>query len=250
MSEQQSEILIYCDGACSGNPGPGGWGAIVGIEQKQILELGGHLGQTTNNQMELRGAIESLRKVESTPGAVLLLTDSVYVIKGITQWAYGWQKRGWTTAEGKPVANREYWEELVNVVAKRKKKFLENKISWSYVRGHIGIKGNERCDEIAVAYSHRENPDLYEGSAANYSFDYFKLPTLETLPEAKSKKADKKIAVSYLSLIGSVAMRHSTWGECERRVKGQSGAKFKKALSIDDESQILQSWGVKPDSLR
>jgi ribonuclease HI len=251
MSTKSSEILIYCDGACSGNPGPGGWGAIVGVSQKHITELGGFQPQTTNNQMELRGAIESLRLVEKTPGEIMMCTDSVYVIRGITQWAYGWQKRGWTTAEGKPVSNREYWEELVSVVAKRKKVFPEGKISWNFVRGHIGIKGNERCDEIAVAFSHRETPDLYEGSSSHYSFDFFKLPNLEGLPEMKgAKKGEKKVALSYLSLVGSIVMRHSNWGDCERRVKGQSGAKFKKAMSEDDESQILQTWGLKPDALK
>ncbi len=250
MSEKSAEILIYCDGACSGNPGPGGWGAIVGISQKQVFELGGFQPQTTNNQMELRGAIESIRSVEDHPGSIMMLTDSVYVIRGITQWAYGWQKRGWTTAEGKPVSNREYWEELVSVVAKRKKSFSDSKISWNFVRGHIGIKGNERCDEIAVEFSHRKSPDLYEGSAAHYSFDFFKIPTLEPLPEMKGQKAEKKVALSYLSLVGTIPMRHATWGDCERRVKGQSGAKFKKAMSTEDESQILQSWGLKPDALR
>ena len=251
MSLDQSEIIIYCDGACSGNPGPGGWGAIIGVSQKYITELGGHLGQTTNNQMELRGSIESLRLIENAPGDVLMLTDSVYVIKGITQWAYGWAKRGWTTAEGKPVSNREYWEELVSVVAKRKKKFADKgKISWNFVRGHIGIKGNERCDEIAVAFSHREEPELYVGSSEHYFFDFFKIPTLEILPDRTGKKTEKKMALSYLSLVGTIPMKHATWSDCERRVKGQSGAKFKKAMSADDESQILQAWGLKPEALK
>ena len=250
MSEKASEILIYCDGACSGNPGPGGWGAIVGILQKQVVELGGYQPQTTNNQMELRGAIEAIRSVENQDGSIMMLTDSVYVIRGITQWAYGWQKRGWMTAEGKPVSNREYWEELVSVVAKRKRSFPANKINWIFVRGHTGIKGNERCDEIAVEFSHRKNPDLYQGPAAHYIFDLFKLPNLEPLPEMKGQKADKKVALSYLSLVGTVVMRHASWTDCERRVKGQSGAKFKKAMSTEDESQILQAWGLKADALK
>ncbi len=250
MSDLSSEILIYCDGACSGNPGPGGWGAIVGTSQSHILELGGFQPHTTNNQMELQGAIEALGAVEKVAGDVMILTDSVYVIRGITQWAYGWQKRGWVTAEGKPVSNREYWEKLVNVVSKRKKLFAQNKISWNFVRGHIGIQGNERCDEIAVEFSQRRNPDLYEGSVTHYQFDFFKLPKLEPLPEMKGQKSEKKVALSYLSLIGSIAMRHANWGDCERRVKGQSGAKFKKAMSTDDESEILKSWGLKPDALK
>jgi ribonuclease HI len=243
------DILIYCDGACSGNPGPGGWGSIIGLQQKTIIELGGHLGNTTNNQMELTGSIEALRMIENEAGQVAVLTDSVYVIKGITQWAYGWQKRGWMTAENKPVSNRELWEALIQVVSARKKKFSEHKISWHFVRGHIGIKGNERCDEIAVAFSHRENPELFKGPANLYNFDLFEMPTFEILPEHKAK-TEKKIALSYLSLVGTQVMKHATWGECERRVKGQSGAKFKKAMSSDEEIQILQSWGINPNALK
>lgn len=250
MSELNPEILIYCDGACSGNPGPGGWGAIVGIQKKKIIELGGFQAQTTNNQMELLGSTEALRSVNNQPGNIMVLTDSVYVIRGITQWAYGWQKKGWLTAEGKPVSNREFWEDLVGVIAQRKKTFSNNKISWNFVRGHIGIKGNERCDEIAVDFSKRREPDLYEGSPEHYAFDFFKVPDFEGLPEMKGQKSEKKVALSYLSLVGTIPMRHSNWGECERRVKGQSGAKFKKAMSSEDESQILQSWGLKPDALR
>ncbi len=243
------DILIYCDGACSGNPGPGGWGAIVGTQQKNIVELGAHFANTTNNQMELKASIEALRLVENKPGDVAVLTDSVYVIKGITQWAFGWQKRGWMTAENKPVSNRELWETLLQIVGARKKKFSENKISWQFVRGHIGIKGNERCDEIAVAFSHRENPELYQGPANLYNFDLFEMPIFEILPEHKPK-GEKKLALSYLSLVGTQVMKHSTWSECERRVKGQSGAKFKKAMSSDEEIQILQAWGLKSDALK
>ncbi len=249
MTNQKEEILIYCDGACSGNPGPGGWGAIVGIPHKKITELGGSLAQTTNNQMELTGSIEALRFIENEPGPVAILTDSVYVIKGITQWAYGWQKRGWMTAENKPVSNRELWEKLVQTVATRKKKFSDSKISWTFVRGHIGIKGNERCDEIAVAFSQRQSPDLYSGPIDHYMFDLFEMPKFEPLPEHKAK-GEKKAALSYLSLVGTLPMKHATWSECERRVKGQSGAKFKKAMSAEDEIQILQSWGLKPDALK
>ncbi len=250
MSPKECEILIYCDGACSGNPGPGGWGAIVGVSQKQVIELGGFQPQTTNNQMELQGAIESIRSVEDHAGSIMMLTDSVYVIRGITQWAYGWQKRGWLTAEGKAVSNREYWEELIEIVAKRKKRFSADKIYWNFVRGHIGIKGNERCDEIAVEFSHRKYPELYAGPSAHYFFDFFKLPNLESLPQMKGQKSEKKVALSYLSLVGTLVMRHANWSECERRVKGQSGAKFKKAMSVEDESQILESWGLRPDALK
>ena len=98
--------IIYCDGACLKNPGPGGWGAII-FTHTHVQEIGGHVAHTTNNQMEMRAALEAL-KICSLQSA-LILTDSRYLIDGISQWIHGWKKRGWTTAAGTPVANRELW---------------------------------------------------------------------------------------------------------------------------------------------
>jgi ribonuclease HI len=247
--ENQSEnsIVIYCDGACSGNPGPGGWGAIVSTPDLHVRELGGGLSSTTNNQMELTGAIEALKAVEGVPGEVLLHTDSVYVIRGITQWIWGWIRNGWRTAEGNDVLNKELWQALSQAVGKRKK---PHHITWKYVRGHSGTHGNERCDEIAVAFSKRTPIHLYDGLTSSYRFDVRRLPPDQPLPEMRGKQGEKKAAHSYVSLLGGIAMRHATWSECERRVKGQPGAKFKKSQSADDEASILRSWGVDPKSIK
>ncbi|MDX9731679.1 MAG: viroplasmin family protein, partial [Bdellovibrionales bacterium] len=113
----------------------------------------------------------------------------------------------------------------------------------------IGVPGNERVDEIAVEFSKGRRPRLYAGSILQYSVAVHDLPPEEALPEPKPKAA-KQPAYSYLSLVGSVAMRHKTWPECERRVKGHSGAKFKKSKSAEDEVAILKSWGVNPSSVR
>ena len=210
-----------------------------------IQELGGGSRSTTNNQMELVGAIESLRLAFSRAEAsedVLLCTDSTYVIRGITQWIWGWQKRGWTTAEGKDVLNKDLWIELQREVRGRK-------IQWRYVRGHIGVPGNERVDTIAVEYSKGRRPALYEGPLLQYSVPIHDLPPEEALPEMKPKP-EKRAVYSYLSLLGSVPMRHKTWPECERRVKGQPGAKFKKAHSAEEETEVLRSWGVDPSMLK
>lgn len=239
-------IVVFADGASSGNPGPGGWGAVIATPDGQVLELGGGDPQTTNNRMELQGVIEALDALSQKPGPVAVYTDSVYVIRGITQWVWGWRNRGWKTAEGKDVANPDLWKQLMALVARRGK---ENPIEWHFVRGHRGIPGNERVDEIAVAFSQRRRPSLYRGPLLKYPIAIHDIPDDTSLPEMK-ERAPKAAAYSYLSLIGGTPMRHSSWAECERRVKGQSGARFKKAMSAEDETQILRSWGFGPGDLR
>ena len=246
LREATRGILVYSDGACSGNPGPGGWGAIVVRPDGRVRELGGAADQTTNNQMELFGPIQALREVRDDDGPVLMCTDSTYVIRGITQWIWGWQRKGWKTAEGKDVSNKELWQELAREVMHRKNR---GEITWRYVRGHVGVAGNERVDEIAVEFSKGRRPRLFSGSLLNYSVAVYDLPKAEALPDP-NPKVEKVAAYSYLSLLGSMAMRHKTWPECERRVKGQPGAKFKKAKSAQDEIEILRSWGIDPSSVK
>jgi ribonuclease HI len=239
-------ILIYTDGACSGNPGRGGWGSIVVTPDGHVRELGGGPYQTTNNQMEMLAVTEALKAVHGKPGPVVVCTDSVYVIRGITQWIWGWMRNGWKTADGGDVSNKEYWQDLSAVVGQRKGR---DKIRWRHVRGHSGIPGNERCDEIAVRFSQGQPIHLYDGPLLRYDVPVYDLPEDGPLPEGSSKK-EKKPAYSYLSLIGGIPMRHSNWPDCERRVKGQPGAKFKKATSAEDERAILRSWGVDPASIK
>lgn len=239
-------ILVFSDGACSGNPGPGGWGSIIAWPDGRVRELGGGQRSTTNNQMEMTGVLEALRFLGDGEGDVLVCTDSTYVIRGITQWIWGWQKRGWKTAEGADVQNKELWIALSQAVRHRKE---FGRIAWRYVRGHIGVAGNERVDAIAVAFSKGQRASLYDGPLLQYSVAIHDLPPEEPLPEMKPK-GEKVPAYSYVSLIGSIAMRHGTWPECERRVKGQPGAKFKKAASAEDEANILRSWGVDPSSVK
>ncbi|MCX6106163.1 MAG: ribonuclease HI, partial [Proteobacteria bacterium] len=115
MSKDLESIVIFTDGACSGNPGPGGWATIVVWPGGDVREFGGGEGDTTNNRMELMATIQGLEAVRSATETIILYTDSTYVIRGITQWVWGWRQRGWQTAEGNPVANRELWEELVRL---------------------------------------------------------------------------------------------------------------------------------------
>jgi len=237
MATKSFPILIFADGASSGNPGPGGWGAIVATPDGSVTELGGGVRETTNNQMELMGVIRALETLDRTDHPIQVLTDSVYVIRGITQWSWGWRKNGWKTGEGAEVANQDLWRKLIAVVTGKK-------IAWGFVRGHAGIPGNERCDEIAVAFSKGGRPSLYRGPLLQYGVAIHDIPESTELPAPRPKTEAKPKAFSYLSLVGSTPMRHETWLDCERRVKGVPGAKFKKAMSESDQTQILQSWGV------
>jgi len=148
---------IYTDGACSGNPGPGGWGTLVEFADGQVQELGGRDTQTTNNRMEMQAAIaalEFLAEADIDSGSVILHTDSEYLKNGITKWIKGWKRKGWKTSSGKPVLNKDLWQQLDQLSQTLSTE--EISVDWRYVRGHAGNPGNERCDEIARAYSHAQ----------------------------------------------------------------------------------------------
>jgi ribonuclease HI len=137
---------IYTDGSCLGNPGPGGWAVIFEFADGSAQEWGGHSGRTTNNRMELQAAIEALKTLKDFEGgAVQLFTDSEYVKNGITQWMANWKKRGWKTAQGKPILNQDLWQTLDQLNSSR--------VQWQYIRAHVGHPGNERADAIARGYA-------------------------------------------------------------------------------------------------
>lgn len=140
MTAELSKVLIYSDGACSGNPGPGGWGAVL-ISGKHRKEISGGEVLTTNNRMELLAAISALDALKKRSD-VELYTDSAYVKNGITGWVHGWKKNGWRTADKKPVKNAELWQRL---------DALRNKhnVAWHWLKGHAGHPENERADELA-----------------------------------------------------------------------------------------------------
>lgn len=139
MSEQ---VEIFTDGACKGNPGPGGWGALLTLDGKE-RELFGGEPMTTNNRMELRAVIEAL-SVLTRPSAVRVHTDSQYVQKGISEWILSWKRRGWRTADNKPVKNSDLWRQLDELAAR-------HQVQWIWVKGHAGHDGNERADRLANA---------------------------------------------------------------------------------------------------
>jgi ribonuclease HI len=140
MTKKSNLVQIFTDGACKGNPGPGGWGAIMKYGD-HVKELNGYSAETTNNIMELTAVIEALKSL-TRPCNIILTTDSNYVKNGITEWIHNWKKKGWKTANKKPVKNKECWLQL-DVEVQR------HQIEWKWVKGHSGHPENERADELA-----------------------------------------------------------------------------------------------------
>src|SRR3989338_9336051 len=161
-------IIIFTDGSSRGNPGPGGFGAIV-IADGKVTELGGREEHTTNNRMEMMAVIEVLAFIQNQGSTffpiqgrtLILYSDSAYVINGITKWVHGWKKNNWITSQKKPVENRDLWEQLDSLCT-------IYRTEWKQVGGHVGVAGNERCDEIATAFADGEKPELYSGVLENY----------------------------------------------------------------------------------
>ena len=162
------KITIYTDGSSRGNPGPGGWGTII-LTPDEVIELGGRENHTTNNRMELMGAIKGLKEIsgEMKVVEVEVCTDSQYVKKGMTEWIDGWIKRGWKGSTKQPVLNQDLWQEL-----KKEEDRLKSfgvKMVWTYVRAHVGIVMNERADTIATMCADASSLQLYRGARKDYS---------------------------------------------------------------------------------
>lgn len=140
-----ADLFAYTDGACSGNPGPGGWGVLLrAMDGEAVVKertLNGGAQSTTNNQMELMAAIQALESL-TRPSAITVVTDSAYVKNGVTGWIHGWKRNGWRTASKKPVKNVELWQRLDAAAA-------EHDVTWEWVKGHAGHPENERADELA-----------------------------------------------------------------------------------------------------
>ena len=236
MSERPAGPVAYTDGGCVGNPGPGGWGVHVEYPDGRVIELGGAELQTTNNRMELRAAIEAARAVAGWPAATII-ADSQYVLKGITAWVAGWKRKGWKTATGQPVLNQELWEELDAVATDR--------LTWEWAKGHSGVPGNERCDEIASWFATRVR-------ALDGRRRVVRRPPASGLASPNGQAPARRAAppgTSYISLVDGIPARHVTWPECDQRVRGVKGARFKKVRSPAEEQEVFASGGVTADDL-
>jgi len=222
-----SKILLYADGSSIGNPGPGGWGVVALLPGNEVRERGGGAAHTTNNKMELTAAIEGLSAF-LPQGSVEVRTDSSYLINGATKWIKGWEQKGWITTAKKPVENRELWEALAVLLR-------QGDVSFKYVPGHQGVPGNERADAIAQGFARKEDVTLYSGPLSAYGIDL--LSPLGPLEKRKSGTA-----YSYLSMTEGRIEKHRTWAECESRVRGVKGARFRKTFSPEDEARVIAEW--------
>ncbi|MBW4616665.1 MAG: ribonuclease HI [Desmonostoc vinosum HA7617-LM4] len=162
MSTQRIIQSIYTDGACTGNPGPGGWGVVVYFSDSSIHEMGNASSHTTNNKMEMQAAIAGLQFLQASAQTqpITLYTDSEYLINSVTKWIKGWKKKGWKKADGKPVQNQDLLEILDELNTPQ--------IKWQYVRGHSGNIGNERCDVIARSFANGKIPSLQQLSSTEH----------------------------------------------------------------------------------
>ena len=224
------QTIIFTDGAARGNPGPGGWGAII-LQDNSATELGGRETHTTNNKMELVAAISALEYLSpmSDIGEITIYTDSAYIVSGITRWVKGWAANKWKTKAKEDVLNKDLWERLV--------KATEHKIiQWELIYGHAGVAGNERCDEIATSFADNSPIVLYSGSRQRYGVDV----SGAQFGERKKSKSKAK-AYSYVSEVDGVMQVHKTWEECKARVHGVN-ARFKKSISPADEEEIIKEF--------
>lgn len=255
-----NSIIIYTDGSSLGNPGPGGFGAvIVFLGKDHVVELGGGIRGTTNNRMELTAIAQSLGYLQqngvSSDTPITIYTDSSYAINGITKWIHGWQKKKWVTMNKTPVLNVDLWQEIAGLI----KHF--SKLSFTHVRGHAGVWGNERCDYIATEFASGKSPRLFHGGLATYdsriiplgSPAHKKYPaytTEGTIPVSKTTKSSSKSgkkktgsgkAYSYVALVNGKIYTFEDWESCKVAVYGRS-AKFKKALTKHEEEKLIKEW--------
>jgi ribonuclease HI len=219
--------IIFTDGSARGNPGPGGWGAIVLTDDKAV-ELGGREDYTTNNRMELLAVISALQTVPQE-AEMTIYTDSAYVVNGITRWVIGWKKNKWKTSQKEDVLNKDLWEKLDDA---RKHKVIE----WKLIKGHSGTSGNERCDVIATSFADRIPMVLYNGGRERYGIDV-SIKELKTSQKSKNKSK----AYSYVSMVEDEIKVHKTWEECKARVHGVN-AKYKKSTSPENEEEIIKEF--------
>ncbi len=240
MEKEKLQIVAFTDGACKGNPGPGGWGIVLLLTDGEVRELGGFDKHTTNNKMELTAVIQALAKTEDQKEHLLILSDSKYVIDGLNNWLPKWQRNQWITSQGSPVANRDLWEELSQLVNKRK--LHGGGVSLKYVPAHSGIDGNERADQIASGMGKGETLNFYIGRRDTYPHD---LSIIEAVAAAAKNKNKPKVALSthwYVSYVDDVFRIHTTWPDCEALVKSKAFAKYRKVETKEQEETLRRKW--------
>lgn len=248
----KKELVIYTDGASRGNPGPGGWGAVILVDG-YAMEVAGGVKKATNNQMELQAVLEVLSDLprlvsgkagsgaRAHKGLVVIYSDSAYVVNGLNSWVYGWEKKKWITTQKTPVENKSMWQKALVLL-----KEYGNRLSVEKVKGHGGELYNERCDELAVAAALGKKEKHFKGSQKDYDKFLIEIGTTtkKAPPAGGSKKKSKSTgpAYSYVSLVNGKVHTDKTWAECEKRVKGKKGAKYKKVFSKVEETSLIQDY--------
>jgi len=228
-------IFVFTDGSSRGNPGAGGFAAILQIGDL-VFEIGGREEKVTNNQMELQALIAALsflarQKIKNFE--ITIHTDSSYLLLGVNSLV-SWAKNNWQLKNKEDVKNRDRWEKIFKLLATLEK---ENKIKWRKVAGHQGVILNERADLIATSFADGRPTELFSGAFADYQ---------KILPQRPVRRRAHQRAYSYVSMINGKIVIHKTWAECEKRVKGKAGALFRKALDPADEKRIIEEWQGRP----
>jgi len=217
------KTIIFTDGASKGNPGPGGWGAIV-VTDTKVCEYGGSEMHTTNNRMEMHAALYALTQTE---GPVTIYTDSAYLLGGMRTWVSAWEKNGWKTKAGE-VLNRDLWHALRDASAGRG-------VMWEKIKGHDGAGGNERADLIATSFAEGVTPELFCGARKKYKIDLF-AKGQPTRPRSRGKKP-----YAYLSCVDGRVREHQSWDECKACVHGKH-ARYKKVFSAREAKELHNEW--------
>ncbi len=236
---KNNHITIYTDGASRGNPGPGGWGALI-VASHEVFELAGNATTATNNQMELAAveAVLSDARVLAHRGEVVVYSDSSYVINGISSWMYGWEKNGWITSTKTPVENKGQWQSLLRLAREYGSRLVLLK-----VKGHAGDIYNERCDQLAVGYALGKKPLLFSGTLSAYKlFLEEQVGIKDSVKKTTTKKSNSAVVYAYVSLVNGNVYSDKTWAACEKRVKGSKGARYKKVFSKTEETELIQEY--------
>ncbi len=223
---------LFTDGACSGNPGPGGFGYLWLTPDHLAFEGGGFVSHTTNNAMELMAILEGIRARPSEMKSVVLYSDSKYALDGLTKYIHNWVSNGFMSAAGEPIKNQSLWQDLYQEVVQQR----DYKISYHWIKGHAGIPLQERVDEIARTYSQSD------GASPNLELKSGQPVEVSTSVEAPSSSHSDSARAYYLVKKGDLILRYATWDECKSAVHGVPGVKFKKVHSLAEEQACLKAW--------
>ena len=233
-----SGTIVYTDGSCLRNPGPGGWGCRIIYPDQTVQELGAAEPNTTNNRMEMQAVIAALTQL-GTPAELKVYTDSRYVLDGLTKWLPAWQRRGWITSTGQPVKNRDLWQHL--------SRLIYHGICWQHVRAHRGDPNNERVEDIARGFASGSPPHLFRGRVGDPN-DPVKaavapLPPVDS-PPSRRRTSGAGGAPRYVSIVNGVVAVDADWPACAARVQGVSKARYKKVRTPQEMAAFCAEHGV------